>query len=489
MGTILWKASPLCCIGIFVLMLLQGVLPLAIAWIAKLIFDLLAHSLTGSIGIPPELWTLLGLQVGVSVLSQVLQPLGGFLNSELTRQITINTQNDIFKKLVGMEGLASFENPQNYNLIQMAVQGAQFGPQQLLFLGADILRNVSTLIAFMGLLFSFNPILAGIVTVATLPQLFIQWKIGSQHLGLLFQNTPKERRAAYMGFILSGASFAKELRLLNLGDYFLGLFNKLYREIFHTQRNQQSREIVSNTALYTLSSLISGGAFVYTAVQAFAGKLSLGDATLYLNAVSSVQGAFSGITYSLANLNEGILFFNQYQELVDLPQTIAISTTALRMPPLRKGLEIRNVSLRYSEQLPWVLHDINLTIPVGQSLALVGLNGAGKTTLVKLLTRIYDPLEGRILWDGTDIRELDPKEYRQRIRAVFQDFVRYELSARENIGLGDVSALSDEKWIRTAAQQAGIDSTILNLPQKYDTILSRWLAEDGQGIDLSGGEW
>jgi ATP-binding cassette subfamily B protein len=150
---------------------------------------------------------------------------------------------------------------------------------------------------------------------------------------------------------------------------------------------------------------------------------------------------------------------------------------------------LRNVSFRYTEEHPWVLRELNLIIPAGKCLALVGANGAGKTTLVKLLTRLYDPTEGQILWDGIDIREFRPEELRSRIGAIFQDFMQYSLTAQENIGLGDVENIKNLSRIHNAAVKAGVHTAINNLPQGYQTILSRWLGDDDSGVDLSGGEW
>jgi ATP-binding cassette subfamily B protein len=217
--------------------------------------------------------------------------------------------------------------------------------------------------------------------------------------------------------------------------------------------------------------------------------------TLYTAAVASVQGALSGIVYAFGNIHESALFFSRYTELMALPQPITIPAEPQPAAPLRDALELRGVSFRYSANHPWVLKNVSLTIPAGSCLALVGLNGAGKTTLVKLLTRMYDPTEGQILWDGVDLREFDPAELRGRMGAIFQDFVHYDLTAYENIALGDVSLLPSptRRWaggeVELAAQKAGIHKAITALPHGYDTVLSRWLAEEGQGADLSGGEW
>ncbi|MFZ6026956.1 MAG: ABC transporter ATP-binding protein [Chloroflexota bacterium] len=185
--------------------------------------------------------------------------------------------------------------------------------------------------------------------------------------------------------------------------------------------------------------------------------------------------------------------FADIAELMALPQPIAIPAEPRPAAPLRNALELRGVSFRYSTEHPWVLKDVSLTLPAGSCLALVGLNGAGKTTLVKLLTRMYDPVEGQILWDGVDIREFDPADLRCYMGAIFQDFVHYDLTAFENLALGDVERLQvgrlNVEEVEDAARKAGVHDALAALPHGYDTVLSRWLADEGQGADLSGGEW
>jgi ATP-binding cassette subfamily B protein len=188
-------------------------------------------------------------------------------------------------------------------------------------------------------------------------------------------------------------------------------------------------------------------------------------------------------------LSESALFFTSFTNLLALPETLSINKTTRSVPSLETAIEFRGVSFRYGDELPWVLQNICLIIPAKQCTALVGLNGEGKTTLVKLLMRFYDPIEGQITWDGVDIREFDVSSLRSHIGAIFQDFAHYDLTAHENIGFGNIQHIDDPERIALAAAQVGIDETIKALPQGYQTILSRWLADIGEGTELSGGEW
>lgn len=484
-------------VGLFLLEILHGLTPLAIAWNTKLLFDLLGQSFQRDTAsqISQSLLILLVIAVCLTIVRQIIAPLSSYLNAELGRQLTLNVQSRIFEKINSLQGLAPIETPQFHDAIQLAAQRAQTGPAQILDILTILVRSSILLGSFVGVLVAFNSLLAGLVLLAVVPQFYIQIRVGNQRLGVAVQNTPKERLMNYYGHVLSTPHFAKEVRIFNLSQYFLRAFRHLTIDVQHIQRNQQIQEFRWQTGLGLLTSLISAGIFVTVVIQAFSGKLSLGDVMLYISAVDSVQQALYGIVSAFAGANENILFFTQYTNLLALQQPIVIPLTPRPVSALTQGIEIRNVSFRYSTEHPWILRNINLSLPAGQSLALVGLNGVGKTTLVKLLSRMYDPSEGQILWDGVDIRDFDPVALRHHIGAIFQDFVRFDLTAHENIALGDVDRLEKynhqtiQELVHQAASKVGIHEVIMGLPQGYKTVLSRWLVEGGQGIDLSGGEW
>lgn len=495
MGSLAWKAHPVYFVGLVLVEAIQGIGPLASAWVTKLLFDLLVEGLQRQIMPLQELALLLVAQIGLAIVIRVFRSVSVYLESELNRQLSLKVEMTIYRKINDLNGLAAFEDLQVRNTIQLGAQGADFGPGQMLNVFTNILTSLVTLVSFVGVLLAFYPPLTGLVALAVLPQLYTQIKMGRWRIGLAETNLSKQRRLGYYGSLLSVINFVKEIRLYNLGEYFIQTFHHLKKEVDDSQRQLQRKEIFWQTGLDLLSTLTSSGAFVIIVLQAFQGYFSLGDVTLYTNAFASVQSALSSMVFSLANVHESSLFFSHYTRLLALPQPIYIAPTPQPAPPLVSAIELQGVSFRYSEEHPWILQNVTLTLPAGQTLALVGLNGAGKTTLVKLLTRLYDPTEGQILWDGVDIREFDPVELRRRMGVIFQDFVHFELTALENIALGDVSTLENgnrqaaEAAARQAAQKAGVHERVAALPRGYHTTLSRWLAEDGQGVDLSGGEW
>lgn len=490
-----WQAQPACFAGLLLIDCVQSIIPIGHAWLTKLIFDLLAQSLPrGTAGnLPTNLILLLAGQAVLAFLNQILGTLNGYCSAELGRQLNLKVQVRVYRKINSLLGLAPFENPHIQDVIQLGTQGAQMGPNQALSILSNALHSIFTFISFLGVLLVFNPLLAGLVALVALPQLWVQIQLGGQRFDLATENSPRQRRSNYYGYLLSAVYFAKELRLFNLGEYFLGLYQRLTEEINQTQRNLQGREVRWQAVLGLLSECVAVTAFVIVVLRAFGGGLSLGDVTLYTNAVGALQSSMAGIVYALARTNESALFFSRYTELMALPQSIHIPEQPRAIAPLRQGIELRNVSFRYSADHPWVLRNVNLQIPAGSCLAVVGLNGAGKTTLVKLLSRFYEPTEGEILWDGINLREFDPIALRRQMGAIFQDFSRFDMTAFENIAIGDVEKLQGEKnilaLVQLAAEKAGVQGTIEALPQGYQTILSRWLAEEGEGVDLSGGEW
>jgi ATP-binding cassette subfamily B protein len=489
--TLGWQAKPAYVAGLLALELVQGVVPLLTAWLTKILFDYIAQAARGSTPaqLPAVLWPLLGGLAMLAVTSEVGAASTTYLHAQLGDRLAWAVQELVYQKVSSLEGLASFEDPRLYDTIQMAAHDAPFRSVQLLNISTTLVRSLVSLGGFLGLLLAFNPWLAGIIALAVMPQFYAQIQLGRQRFALAVGISPRERHSMYYGAILSGSEFAKELRLFNLAAYILPALRRLRQEVDHARREQRLWEFHWRLALSVLSQIVGSIALIAVVLQVFEGRFSLGDVTLYLSAVRSVQSALSSIVVALAQVHESVLFSTRLTALLALPQPIHLTESPQPVPPLTSGIELRNVSFRYNEEHPWILRHVNLCVPAGQCTALVGLNGAGKSTLVKLLARLYDPTEGEILWDGIDIRHFDPQELRHRIGVTFQDFIHYDLTAYENIGLGDTTRMMDQARVQRAAEQAGLHTTIERLSQGYQTILSRWLAGESPGVDLSGGEW
>jgi ATP-binding cassette subfamily B protein len=399
----------------------------------------------------------------------------------------------MYTKLNSISGLGPFEDPALQDAINTATGGAQHGPTRVVSMFSYLVQNVLTLVGFFGLIVSFSPSLALAIAISVMPELYLHVRLGRERVDLTVRNSYRERGAVYFARLLSAPQYAKEIRAFGLGDYFLTRYLSTYKELQSAQRVQQRRALRGQLALAVLSSLITTGAFVAVVLQTFAGKVTIGDIALYMAAIGSLQSGLQGIVSVFGEATESALFYRQYNNLLELPEPLATVSHPRNVPPLRLGIELRCVSFRYTAEHPWILRDLNLYIPAGQCMALVGLNGAGKTTLVKLLLRLYEPTHGQILWDGIDIREFGPDDLRSRIGIIFQDYLRYDLSAHDNIGLGNLSNLNNSDLVRECATQVGVHDTISKLPSGYQTVLSRYIVSESSvgkpGVDLSGGEW
>ncbi len=235
--------------------------------------------------------------------------------------------------------------------------------------------------------------------------------------------------------------------------------------------------------------VVAGGSLIWLTGQAGTGGYTVGDLTVFLAAVAGVQVALSTAVQQISGMHEALLLFGHYVAVTASP---AVPVSAGPAEALKTVVVLHDVWFRYSQEQDWVLRGVDLTIPFGHSVALVGLNGSGKSTIVKLLCRFHEPTRGRVTWDGTDLRDIDPARLRRRISAVFQDFQDYDLPARENIGVGDLRALGDLPRLCEAARMAGVHDTLAALPHGYDTPLTRlyfWDSDRPSGVRLSGGQW
>lgn len=493
-----WGVSPLISSVLLLLEVISGIIPLLLAWLTKWLVDEVALVLNqgaidqGAIdGIPPILLWIVALQASLFIASLILEVLLPFFKAELTRRLQLEADRRILGDLTAIDGLYYFENPRFYNKIQMAARGLTSGPGQLLEQLMGLLRQTITVVSFIGVLIVLSPLLAVIVVLASVPYLYIQLKFGHQRFMMMMRHTPQERLQSYLRNLLLTPDTIKEIQSYQTRTYLLDRYLTTTRTVLDAHRQQDQREVRWRVALHTISGVVSGAALLVVVSQVLRGSITLGDIMLYLAALESVRSALMFIFFSLGRFKESTLFFQEYEAVKELPPTIATPQSPRPLPPLTESIQFVDVSFRYGDDHPWVLRHLDLTLPKGQTVALVGLNGAGKTTLTKLLLRLYDPTDGCILWDGVDIRQFSLDDYRQRIASVFQDFIRYDLSAKENIGLGDVNRIDDLDAIAATAEAVQMHQIIADLPRGYESSLSRYLVEDDDesGTDLSGGQW
>jgi ATP-binding cassette subfamily B protein len=472
------------------LTLAAGALPVAIAWLTKLVIDGLIA------GDPPMVMVRVAVGLAlVGLVAAVLPQATQYLRAELERRVGLLAQDRLFTAVDRFVGLARFENPHFLDRLRLAQQAGGTTPSQVADGVLGIGQTAVTVSGFLGSLYVLSPVMTGLVLIAGVPTLVAQLALARRRAGMYWAIGPAERREFFYSGLLSTVEAAKEVRLFGLGGFLRDRMLADRRTANAAKRGMDRREVMVQGGLGLLAAIVAGGGLVWAVGAARQGRLTPGDVTVFLAAVAGVQSAVVGFAGQLARTHHALLMFDHYVAVTAAGPDLPVAARPHPLPPLRRGIELRDVWFRYSDQHPWVLRGVNLFIPHGAAVALVGRNGAGKSTLVKLLCRLYDPAKGTILWDGVDLRDVDPAELRRRIGAVFQDYMQYDLTAAENVAVGDLAALVDQKRIEAAAARAGIHATLAALPRGYDTLLSRMFFmesdKDNQdtGVVLSGGQW
>ncbi|MGV9212719.1 ABC transporter ATP-binding protein [Micromonospora sp. RB23] len=486
-----WRAAPVGTAADLVFAVLAGVTPVLVAGLTKLLLDRLTGADTTGV-----LLTALGAGLAVAAaLGAVLPHLRTYVAAERTRAVSRLVRRRLYDAVQRLVGLVRLEDPEFQDRLQAAQQTGHIGPTQLTGNLFGAVQSVLAVAGFLGVLLVLNPLIGALVLLAALPTLWMQLRLNRARAAMVLRLEHFQRRDLFFAQLLVGVPAAKEVRLFGLGRFFGDRMLDELHGMHRVEQRLDRREVRAQAVLGLLGATVAGVGVIYAISMAGAGRLTPGDVVIYLAALPGVQGALGGLVGQLGAIHQALLLFDHYDEVAHVEPDLPVPASPRPVPPLSEGIELRDVWFRYSPEHPWVLRGVNLHLPAGSTTALVGLNGAGKSTLVKLLCRFYDPERGSIRWDGVDLRDLDPAALRERLGAVFQDFMPYDLSAAENIALGDLSARDDPERLRAAARHAGIDDALAALPRGYDTLLTRIFFDgtdrDGPqaGVVLSGGQW
>lgn len=485
---LVWESGPGWTIGNLALVVMQGVLPLASLYLMKLVVDSAAAAFDAPD--PRAAFGRVALYIGltgaVAVLSAVARSVSTLISEAQGIAVTDRVQDIIHAKSVEMD-LEYYENSKYYDTMHRAQQEAPYRPTRILNGLMQVGQNSISLAAVAGLLISLNWVVAVILVLTAVPGVVVRLRYASGLYRWQRSRTPTERLSWYFHWLLTRDSHAKEIRLFDLGSLFKDRYRDLRKRLREERLSMASRRSLGELGAQTLAALGMFGSFAFIAYRTVLGALTIGDLVMYYQAFQRGQGFIRDLLGGLAGLYEDNLFLSNLYEFLDLkPRVLQPSRPLAVARPMQKGIVFDHVSFAYPGSPRTALDDINLTIRPGEVVALVGENGSGKTTLVKLLCRLYDPNKGGILLDGVDLRALDLTELRSQISVIFQDYARYNLSARENIWFGNVAVPPDEARIVGAARDAGADAVISRLPLGYDTTLGKWFEE---GEELSIGEW
>ncbi|MGW8556693.1 ABC transporter ATP-binding protein [Streptomyces tubercidicus] len=482
--------------------------PVAMAWVTRLVLD----HLVGRDGA-----AILGLAValaGLGLTTALLPPLHTYAGNHLGRSASLTALDLLFTAVNSFGGLAQLESPAFQDRLRIAQSAGTQAIGGTVQSGLRILGGVLTAVGFVGALWVVSPAMTVVVLAATLPVLLAELRLSRCRALSDWRINAAQRREIFYQLLLSSLDAAKEIRLFDAGGFFRDRMLTERRAADAERRALDRRELATQGGLALLGALVGGAGLVWATLAARRGELTVGDVSMFVAGVAGIQAALSGLVRSLADLHHLLLMMRHYLAVVGADPVPAVPKDGAHaiphrqlplqpqgrrelpelpeLPELREGIEFRDVWFRYDDHHPWVLRGVNLLIPHGRAVALVGANGAGKSTLVKLLCRFYEPTRGSVLWDGVDIRRYPAQELRRRLGAVFQDYMHYDLTAAENIAVGDVRALDDRPRLRAAARQAGVDRTLDALPHGFDTLLSRIFTNGrapGTGALLSGGQW
>jgi ABC-type multidrug transport system fused ATPase/permease subunit len=482
---LVWQTSAHLCILLGLLSLTAGVLPAALAWVAKLIIDaVLAASRNGSeasrqlvfqwLALELALVTLLlGAQRGLLVCRQLLRAQLGFQVNFL-----------ILEKATQLE-LKHFEDSEFYDKLTRSRREASVRPMAIVNRSFQLMENSLSLLSYGGILLAFSPGAVVLLLLTTLPTFIAESRYSGEAFRLFRWRTPEGREQNYLEYLLGRERFAKEIRVFGLGSLFLGRYRDIYEELYEEDRDLTLRRGRTIFLLGLLSTAGFYGVYIWIALAAMHTRISIGEMTMYLMIFKQGQGAFSGLLQVLGGMYEDNLYLSTLYEYLDEP--LETPTDLLTEGPSPgDGIRFDRVGFTYPRAEHPALTEVSFHIRPGEKLALVGANGSGKTTLIKLLTGLYRPTQGRILFHGLDIRKWDPPALREHIGVIFQNFIGYEFSLGENIGVGNSEHFKDQDaWMR-AAEKGMVTDFLPDLPNGFGTHLGAMF----QGArELSGGQW
>jgi ABC-type multidrug transport system fused ATPase/permease subunit len=481
---LVWKTSTVLTLAIALFTLMAGLLPAVIAYVGKLIVDsviLASHS--GLLGDRNLALSYVGLEALLIVILAAAQR-GLNVSQSLLRVLLGQKVNVlILEKALTLE-LVHFEDSEFYDKMTQARSQASSRPLSLISRIFGLGQSALTLLTFSGLLLNFSVWAVIVLVVAAIPSFIAETRF-SEHAFRLFRwRSHETRQQNYLETLLAREDYAKEVQLYQLGEMLL----KRYRDIFDRSYDKDRNLTIQKGFWGYLLGLLSTGAFyaayAWIVMEAIAGKISLGEMTMYLVVFRQGQSTFASALTSIGGMYEDNLYLANLYEFLEQP--ISKSDGKITRGIEHDGIRFENVSFCYPESTEPVLKNISLHLQHGEKLAIVGENGSGKTTLIKLLTRLYTPSSGRIFLDGVDLNDWDIDVLRKRIGVIFQNFVQYQFTVGENVGVGDIDHLNDDQEWEIASAKGMAKPFINNMPKKFGTQLGKWFKG---GQELSGGQW
>jgi ATP-binding cassette, subfamily B, bacterial len=482
---IVWQSGPLVVSLGLVFRLISSLIPLAALWITKLIIDGIVIAVTSHQPVNPLLWWLVAAEFAIAIFGSILGRATDYVDALLADKYTRHISIQVMKHAAELD-LTAYEDPVFYDRLERARVQATDRLGMIQSIGR-LVQQVITAASLSVSILVFSPWLLLLLIAGILPAF-----LGESHFAFLgyarnFRQTPVRRELDYLRVLGGSREAAKELKLFGLKDFLIGRFTRLSDQIYRENVDLARRRLIAGSFLSMIGTAGYYSAYVYVIWRTVTGSLSIGTLTFLTGAIVQASGNIQQIFSSLSSIADQALFLTDLLAFFEMQPTIRSKPHALPAPrPIVSGFEFRNVSFRYPGTSRLVLNSLDFHLRAGERVALIGKNGEGKTTLVKLMTRLYDPVEGQVLLDGVDLREYNLEDLYREIGVIFQDFMRYEMTARENIAVGRIDEINNLPLLKTAADKSMADEVIERLPRDYEQMLGRRFES---GVDLSGGEW
>ena len=465
--------------------IVASLLPLALFWVSKLIIDALFRIITTRQAVSSRVWWLVAAEFGLAVCSSLIGRLIDYLDTLLAGKYMNHISVRVMEHAASLDLLA-YEDPVFYDRLERARVQATDRLYMIQAIGRLVQQFVTTITLSISIML-FSPWLLVLLIVGVIPAF-----VGETHFAFLgyaknFRQTPIRRQLDYLRVLGGSKEAAKELKLFGLRDFLTTRFKKLSDRVYDEDISLARRKVFAGSLLSTIGTAGYYCAYIYAVWRTVIGVFSFGTLTFLANAIREASSNLQQTFSTLSTIADQALFMTDLIAFFEMRPLIHSKANALPPPrPILRGFEFRNVSFRYPGSAQFVLNGLNFHLRPGERIALIGENGEGKTTIVKLLTRLYDPVAGEVLLDGIDLREYDLEALYGEIGVIFQDFMRYEMTVRENIAVGRIEQINDLESLAQSALKSMASDVLRKLPAGFDQMLGRRF--EG-GVDLSGGEW
>lgn len=491
-----WQASPALTVAMILLRLIRALLPISMLWLGKLIIDEVVRLLAlpdtpqtliawWQSGLADHLILLMLAELGLALASDIFGRLVSYADTLLQERLVISLSMRLMDHAADLD-LASFEDAGFQDRLDRA-RRQTMGRIPLVGQIMQQLQDGVTVASFAAGLIAYNPWLVLMLAVALIPTLIGQMHFNAALYDMNWRRAPERRQRDYLRMIGATAETAKEVKIFGLNRFLRDRYLDLAERFYAENRVINRRQLITLALLTGIGTICYYGAYLWIIGSTLTGQLSIGDLTFLSGSFLRMRGLIEGLLSSFSSMAGQAMYLDDLYRFFDEEPAIASPARPLPVPtPIRQGISFHDVGFRYPGSDRWAVRGLSFHLGAGESVALVGENGAGKTTIVKLLGRLYDPTEGRILLDGRDLRDYDLDQLRASVGIVFQDFVRYAMTAADNIATGRIEARADRSRITAAAERAMADQVIAKLPEGYDQMVGKRFA---RGVELSGGEW